>query len=91
MTERNYINKIAIKEKTFDNGGSVLNISVAIEELQNIANEEGWARFTIAPRNPSKVHPKGYTHFAYEDTYKPKEDVIGGNPPTGEISDDVPF
>jgi|APSaa5957512493_1039668.scaffolds.fasta_scaffold58094_2 hypothetical protein len=73
--EKNYINGMIIKEKSFDNGGSQLKVSVKvdefIEELKAI-NDKGWVNLIVSERKvPSD---KGVTHYAYEDPWKPKAD-----------------
>ena len=42
-----YINKISIKEKTFDNGGSVLNVAVHVDELIIHKNKDGWVNLSV--------------------------------------------
>ena len=73
--EKKYLNELIIKEKSFDNGGSILRVSIKvndlIEKLKEIEKETGWANICIAERQtPSD---KGVTHYAYEDEWKPKE------------------
>jgi len=70
MTEKTYINKCSLKEYTFDNGSRVLNCAFNIEELASHANTEGWIRLVIAPRR--SPNEKGYTHYAYKDSFEPK-------------------
>lgn len=36
---KKYINSITIREKTFDNGGSALNVSINIEKFNKEATE----------------------------------------------------
>ena len=70
MADKTYINKCWIREKKFDNGGSVLNCGFYVDELKEHADENGWVNMTIAERRePSE---KGYTHYAYKDDWKPK-------------------
>ena len=72
MEEKQYINKCKIVEKTFDDGGSLLNIALNVDELVEIAEPSGWVNLTIAKRRePSE---KGATHYAYRNEFKPKTD-----------------
>ncbi len=70
--DKNYINGLVIKEKTFDNGGGQLRISVKVQELieqLQAIEENGWANILISRRK--KPSDKGVTHYAYQDTWKP--------------------
>jgi len=75
MPERQYIQKCKIVEKTFDDGGSLLNVSINVDELVEIADPNGWINLTIAKRRePSE---KGATHYAYKNEFKPKTEEEG--------------
>ena len=39
MDEKTFINGLFIREKEFDNGGSVLNCSFKLEDIQEIVDE----------------------------------------------------
>ena len=83
--DKNYINGLVIKEKTFDNGGSQLRISVKVQELieqLQAIEENGWANILISRRK--EPSDKGVTHYAYEDTWKPN-----GNKGGSEVADKV--
>lgn len=68
-----YIDKCYIREKKFDNGGRVLNCAFGVDELQKLADENGWVNLTISKRKePSE---NGKTHYAKLDTYKKKEEL----------------
>ena len=73
--EKNYINGMIIKEKSFDNGGSQLKLSIKVEEfieqLKTI-EEKGWANLIVSRRK--EPSDKGVTHYAYEDSWKPNSD-----------------
>ena len=73
--EKKYVNEIIVKEKTFDNGGSLLKVSVKVPELIETLKEieeNGWANLCIGKRQtPSD---KGVTHYAYVDEWKPDRD-----------------
>ena len=76
---KQFINGIWIREKKFDNGGSILSVSVKGEaiddicrQLKQLAAESGWARLTIGGlRNPTEKS----THSIYVDTWKPKKQI----------------
>ena len=48
--EKNYINGMIIKEKSFDNGGSQLKLSIKVEEFVEqlkAIEEKGWVNLVI--------------------------------------------
>ncbi len=66
-----FIDKCYIREKVFENGGSVLNCAFGVDELQELADSKGWVNITIAKRkSPSD---NGKTHYAKHDDYKPSK------------------
>ena len=92
--EKRYVNGMIFKEKTFDNGGTQLRLSVKvsdfIEELRTM-QDNGWANIIIARRKePSDT---GITHYAYQDQWKPKKDYNDTNDPQQDKKDteDLPF
>ena len=101
--EKNYINGIILKEKTFDNGGTQLKVSIKLDEFveqlkacDQDKDFKGWVNCCISRRKaPSD---KGVTHYMFEDTWKPDP----AYKPTGtdqhkssygseESKDDLPF
>ena len=83
--DKNYINGLVIKEKTYDNGGSQLRISVKVQELieqLQAIEENGWANILISRRK--EPSDKGVTHYAYQDTWKPD-----GNKGSSNVADRV--
>lgn len=93
MTEKKYVNGMIIKEKTFDNGGTQLKVSLKVEELTNQIkelNDNGWVNLIITRRKePSDA---GVTHYAYVDTWKPtKQNTSDKKAVTSEDEDDLPF
>tara|TARA_Y100001973_G_C5152232_1_gene308749 strand:- start:290 stop:571 length:282 start_codon:yes stop_codon:yes gene_type:complete len=93
MTEKKYVNGMIIKEKTFDNGGTQLKVSLKVEELTNQIkelNDNGWVNLIITRRKePSDA---GVTHYAYVDTWKPtKQNTSTKKAVTSGGEDDLPF
>ena len=66
--DRVYINQCSLREKTFDNGGSLINAAFKVSELQEHADENGWVNIVIAKRR--EVSEKGATHYAYKSEYQ---------------------
>ena len=70
--EKNYINGMIIKEKSFDNGGSQLKLSIKVEEFVEqlkAIEEKGWVNLVISKRK--EPSDKGVTHYAFQDTFTP--------------------
>ena len=66
--DRVYINQCSLREKVFDNGGSLINAAFKVSELQEHADENGWVNLVIAKRR--EVSEKGATHSAYKSEYQ---------------------
>ncbi|QDP64937.1 MAG: hypothetical protein Unbinned1473contig1002_27 [Prokaryotic dsDNA virus sp.] len=89
MKDKQYVNGMIIKEKTFDNGGTQLKVSIKVEDLITQLNEfksDGWVNLIVSRRKePSDA---GVTHYTYVDTWKPKKKTqaieVGSE-------DDLPF
>ena len=66
--DRVYINQCSLREKVFDNGGSLINAAFKVSELQEHSDENGWVNIVIAKRR--EVSEKGATHYAYKSEYQ---------------------
>ena len=90
------------KEVTFNNGGSLINVSFNVNEflsgvgenkVAECADEKGWVKITVAPKR--EVDQYGNTHSAYLNEYKPDPNYQSkaGNPPVDAPVDvdDTPF
>jgi len=84
--EKKYINMCKIKEKKFDNGGSVLNASFNVKELEKLSNVDGWVNITICERREESE--KGATHYAYHNDFQPNG---SGSSLRKDEDDDLPF
>lgn len=93
---KNYI-KGSAKEIKFDNGGTVINISLNVEQINALKSDNGYVKLTIAHRRGEDQY--GNTHSVYENTYVPKEggksSTSNGDSSTpkndGGGTDDLPF
>lgn len=48
MSEIEFAKGISVKERNFDNGGSVINISINVEEFMlNPINDDKWINLTL--------------------------------------------
>ena len=80
---KNYIAS-SIKKVTTQYG-DLFNANIKLDDLKKI-EKRGWVSITIAERKePSE---KGATHYAYENTYEPKNSV---EKLVQENQDDAPF
>ena len=93
--EKKYVNGIVIKEKTFDNGGSQLKMSVKVEDFINelkAVEDKGWANLIVSRRK--EASDTGITHYVKVDTWKPDPNKTSSKPKvavaTGD-DDDLPF
>ena len=60
------------REKKFDDGGSVINISIKKADLDSCAlSEKGYYALTVGQRKETDQY--GNTHYVYENTYQKKE------------------
>lgn len=84
-----YINKCSIKEHNFDNGGSVLNMSIHVDELIIHKNKDGWVSLSICKRR--EISDKGATHYAKLNDYTPKETESATSTNDSSQNDDLPF
>tara|TARA_R100001163_G_C5041078_1_gene179206 strand:+ start:212 stop:487 length:276 start_codon:yes stop_codon:yes gene_type:complete len=87
--ETTFINKCSIKEHEFDNGDSVLNMAVHVDELIIHKNSDGWVNITICKRREKS--DKGVTHYAKLNDYVPKVDEGVTKESSESSGDDLPF
>ena len=96
--DRIYINQCSLREKVFENGGSLINAAFKVSELQEHADENGWVNIVIAKRR--EVSEKGATHYAYKSEYQrqnnqqqPQQESMQQQQPTSNPieDDDLPF
>ena len=92
MAETKYINGILIKERTFDNGGSQMKISIKTEDFINELKEvddNGWCNLILNKRQ--EPSDKGVTHYLKVDTWKPDPNKSSMNNTNDNTKDDLPF
>lgn len=78
MSEKVFL-KCSAKEKTFDNGGSVINLGIKVEDLAAFVkqhkNERGYVNLVIQKRR--EVGQYGDTHSVCLDTFTPSRRAGG--------------
>jgi len=94
--EKKYLNGVFIREKVFDNGGEILNLSVLgdqfMRQLKDIMVEKGNVNINLVISRRKEVTDTGISHSMYVDTYEPK-DYNDTNDPQQDKKDteDLPF
>mgnify|MGYP003148600141 CR=1 FL=1 len=92
--EKIFMNGIFVREKTFDNGGSILNVDIINvnefgEQLQKHAKSDG--KITLEIKSRREKAENGLTHYVEVSQFvpkpKPKKEVNN----SFETGDDVPF
>jgi len=75
MDDKTFINGLFIREKEFDNGGSILkvdiNVDTLFDQLQSLKNEKGFVSIDVKKRREKGSN--GLSHFAELNTFVPKE------------------
>ena len=65
--DRVYINQCSLREKTFDNGGSLINAAFKVSELKSMLMKMVGL---ISLLQKEEVSEKGATHYAYKSEYQ---------------------
>lgn len=88
MSEKNYIKGFA-KEHKFDNGWSIIRLSINLEEANKLpVDKYGNIKIDICQRrNPGKYWE---THYMIENTYK-KEWEVEQKKDEDNVENDLPF
>jgi len=95
MSEKVYLNGIIIKEKVFDDGGTILKVSIKAddlkEEIDKHKNADGWVNVEIKKRR--EVSDTGVSHYTQLNTYKKEESFSQGSNAGKKANDtdDLPF
>ena len=95
MSDKVYLNGIIIKEKVFDDGGSILKVSIIAddfkEEIDKHKNADGWLNVEIKKRR--EVSNTGVIHYTQLNTYKKEESSSQGSEAGKKANDtdDIPF
>ena len=82
MSETVYVNKCSIKEHTFENGDTILNMAIHEDEFEEHSNKDGWLNIVICKRR--ETAEDGKSHYAKVNTYEPESKVS-----SNEESEDV--
>ena len=96
MSDKIYINGIFIREKEFENGGSIMkvdipNVSQFVDQLIQHANKDGKISLDIKTRmNKSE---NGLTHYCQLNTFVPKEQSFDNQNVNNQMDDNdsLPF
>lgn len=95
QTTKTYI-KGSAKEVTFDQGGRLINFSVNVNQLKELANERGYVNLTLRDRRDEDDY--GNNMYIVLNDYKPKtkEGSHAATPTQAKkeptpVQDDLPF
>ena len=70
MEQKRFV-KSFCKEKQFDNGGSIIKVSISKADFNELeVTEKGYVNLVVAKRK--EVSQFGDTHYIYLDDFKPK-------------------
>ena len=74
MEQKRFV-KSFCKEKIFDNGGSIVKISISKEDFNKLeTTEKEYVNLVLAKRK--EVSQFGDTHYIYLDDFKPKKNDL---------------
>ncbi len=91
MADKIYIGDI--KEKLFEDGGSVLNVGISkadLEKMLTMVNQKDYINLKISKRREPSQY--GHTHSMVVDTWKPDTDAARqamgsvSSPPIGQVA-----
>jgi len=90
--EKIFMNGIFVREKTFDNGGSILNVDIVnvnefAKQLQQHAKGDG--KITLEIKSRREKAENGLTHYVEVSQFVPQPKKETNN--SFETGDDVPF
>ena len=90
--EKIFINGVFLREREFDNGGSIIkveipNVSEFAEQLKNLSNENG--KITLDIKSRMNKGENGLTHYMQLNTFIPTPQDNVDNQRSNH--DDVPF
>ena len=92
MSEKIFINGVFLREKQFENGGSIIkieipNVSEFSEQLINNSNSNG--KITLDIKERMNKSDNGLTHYMQLNTFVPKPQDNVDNQTNG--NDEMPF
>jgi len=95
MDEKTFINGLFIREREFNNGGSIIKIDIDVNalttQLEQLRNAKGFVSIDLKKRREKSEN--GLSHYAELNTFIPKtqtqQNQQGQKFTTGD--DDVPF
>tara|TARA_R100001015_G_C4628542_1_gene188742 strand:- start:754 stop:1038 length:285 start_codon:yes stop_codon:yes gene_type:complete len=94
MTDKIFINGVFLREKTFDNGGSIINIDITdVESFANQLrdNQKNGGKITLEIKERRNKTDNGLTHYMEVSQYVPKETSQSSVNNNIKNNDDLPF
>ena len=92
--EKIFMNGIFVREKTFDNGGSILNVDIInvdefAKQLKQHAKADG--KITLEIKSRREKAENGLSHYVEVSQFVPKQKDVNSSSNGFETGDDVPF
>lgn len=89
--------KGSAKQVSFNNGGSIINISLKKSEIAELPDTNDYVKISVIERRETDQY--GNTHYVIENTYQPKSDSPAptrkpdapSRPSNNKSEDDLPF
>jgi hypothetical protein len=96
MDEKTFMDGLFIREKQFDNGGSIIKIDIDVsrfsKQIEELKNEKGFVSIDIKKR--MNKSDNGLTHYAEQNKFIPKlqtQQNQQGEKMSSTQTDDLPF
>lgn len=93
MGEKTFINGLFIREKQFDNGGSIIKVDINVDtlcqQLAELRNDKGFVTMDLKQRREKSEN--GLTHYAEHNTFVPKAKSDTSSEFRTSDDEDVPF
>lgn len=93
MDDKTFMDGLFIREKEFDNGGSIIKIDIDVsrftKQLQELKNEKGFVSVDVKKRKTKAEN--GLTHYAEQNKFIPKTQTQQNQQGEKVSSDDLPF
>jgi len=93
MSEKIYIG--SGKEKHFNDGGSVINLTIGLDGIAQyfkdygFTTDQGKKKLKLIVSKRREIDQYGNSHYVTVDTWKPEQQQAP--PPAEEFEDDIPF
>ena len=94
MSDKIYLNGLIIKEHKFDNGDSILKVTMIVEDFAKGVRDnmkDNVLRFNIKKAREPFGKNKDITHYCEVDTFVPDKNYKRAEPKQEEVEEKFPF